>query len=101
MVGVHELTKLEISPHALVDDVLSVFQILQMIARDLLLITDNVLNLLSQFLLNLGVVDETENDDAEGGRGRVEPGKEEEDRGGDEADFKIFLREEKILVILV
>ena len=57
MVGVHELTDLEISPHALVDDVLSVFQILQMVARDLLLITDNVLNLLSQFLLNLGVVD--------------------------------------------
>ena len=96
-----ELTNLEISPHALVDDVLSVFQISQMFAGYLLLITDNVLNLLSQFILNIGVMDETKDHDAEGGGGRVEPGEEEENGGGHEADLKIFLGEEKILVILV
>ena len=86
-----ELTNLEISPHALVDDVLRVFQISQMIACYLLLIADNVLNLLPQFLLNVGVVDQTKDHDAEGGGGRVEPGEEEEDGGGHEADFKVFL----------
>ena len=94
-------TNLEISPHTLIDDVLSVLQILQMIRSYFLLVTNNVLYLLSQSLLHLGVVDQTEDDDAEGGGGGVEASEEEEDGGGNEADFKIFLGEEKILVILV
>ena len=72
-----------------------------MFARYLLLVPDNILNLLPQFLLDVGVVDEPKHHNAQGGRGRVEAGEEEENGRGDEADFEIFLREEKILVILV
>ena len=82
---------MEISPHALVDDVLCVFQIPQMFRSNFLIISNDVLDLLSEFLLDLRVVDEAKDDDAEGGGGRVEPGEEEEDRGGHEADFKVFL----------
>ena len=66
-----------------------------------LLVTDHILNLLPQLLLHVWMVDETEHHQAEGGRGRVEPGEEEEDGGGDEADFEVFFREEKILAILI
>ena len=101
MLIVLKLTNLEISPHALIDYVLGVFQVLQMFPRYFLLITDNILNLLPESLLDIRVVDEPKHHNAQGGRGRVEAGEEEENGRGDQADFEIFLREEKILVILV
>ena len=72
-----------------------------MFRSNFLIISNDVLDLLSEFLLDLRVVDEAKYDDAEGGGGRVEPGEEEEDGGGHEADFKVFLGEEKILVFFV
>ena len=66
-----------------------------------LLVSDHILNLLPQLLLHVWMVDETEHHQAECGRGCVEPGEKEEDGGGDEADFEVFFREEKILVILI
>ena len=96
-----KLTNLEISPHALIDDVLGVFQVLQMFPRYFLLITDNILNLLPQSFLDVWVVDEPKHHNAQGRRGRVEAGEEEENGRGDQADFEIFLGKEKILVIII
>ena len=47
------------------------------------------------------MVNQAVNNYAQGGRGGVEAGKEEENGRGDQADFEIFLGKEKILVILV
>ena len=95
------LTELKVFPHALVDDILRVFQVFQMVTSDLLRVSDNLLDLLPEFLLYLGMVDEAEHHHTERGGGGVEPSEEEENGGGDETNLEVFPRKENVLPVLV
>ena len=72
-----------------------------MFRGDLLRVAQNLLDLLPQPLLDLGVVDEAEDHGAKGGGAGVEPGKEEEEGCGDEADLEVLLGQEDVRALLL
>ena len=72
-----------------------------MVTSDLLRVSDNLLDLLSEFLLDLGMVDEAEHHHTECGGGGVEPSEEKKNGGGDETNLEILPRKENVLPVLV
>ena len=72
-----------------------------MIAGDLVRVPNDIFNLLPEFLLDVHIVNEAEDDNAECSRGRVEPREEEEDSRAQYTELKIFLWNKHVLPFLV
>ena len=72
-----------------------------MVCSHFLGVSDNILNLLSKIVLNLWVVNQSEDRAAQGGGGRVKSSEEKENGRSYDSQLEIVSREEAVLSLLV
>ena len=84
-----DLTKCKIISHCFVKNVFHVFQFLQMVGSDLLVSSDDILDLLSELLLGVWVVHQGVHHQAQSGCRGVKPSEEKYDRCRDNSQLKV------------